>query len=236
MKAVFFDAGNTLLHPHPSVAFVCGIVLQRHGYSTDPKEVERRLGHADAVYEREYRTDDTFWTSEERASELWSRMYATVMRELGLDGDADILGREVYEEFGDSRWWKTYPDVVPGLERLRACGLRLGMISNWDCRLPDLCHGIGISRHFDFILSSANIGLHKPDPRIFEIALQRAGVSAHDAWHVGDHYYADILGARSAGLEPVLIDRTGNGVKADCLVVRDLAELAEEIEHRIQSR
>ncbi len=233
MKAVFFDAGNTLLHPHPSVSEVCRVVLARHGHEIACEDLEPRLHHADELYESRYRSDDTFWTSEERASDLWSQMYAAVLLELGLNGRADVLGREIYDEFGDSRWWKTFPDVIPGLERLKAAGLRLGMISNWDSRLPDLCHGLGISAHFDFILSSANIGLHKPNPRIFELALRRAGIEASQACHVGDHYYADVLGARSAGLEPILLDRNGLAPRGDCLVVSDLLELAEEMEKRI---
>ncbi|RJQ54940.1 MAG: HAD family hydrolase [Actinobacteria bacterium] len=233
MKAVFFDAGNTLLHPYPSVAEVCRRVLSAHGHEFAAEDVERSLHYADEIYERHYRNDDTFWTSEDRAAELWSHMYASVLRELGVNGEADALGRAIYDEFGDSRWWRTYPDVVPGLERLHAAGLVLGMISNWDSRLPDLCHGLGISCHFDFVISSANLGVHKPDPRIFEVALQRAGVSADEACHVGDHYYADVLGARSAGLEPVLINRTGTGVSADCMVVTGVDELAETMERRL---
>lgn len=230
MKAIFFDAGNTLLCPRPSVAEVCRTVLAGHGHDIDVARIDAQLHHANDVYEREYRADDTFWTSERRASELWSQMYATVLRRLGLDGEADLLGRRIYEEFGEVRWWTTYPDVVPGLARLRALGLTLGMISNWDTRLPDICHGLGLSDYFDFVISSANVGLHKPNPRIFEMALGRAGVKAAEACHVGDHYYADVLGARSAGLEPVLINRTERPIAADCLVVTGIEALAGRME------
>lgn len=230
MKAIFFDAGNTLLHPHPSVADVCRSVLTANGYTFDPGRIEGELHHAEDVYERAYQTDDTFWTSEDRASGVWSQMYATVLRELGLDGQAERLGRQIYDEFGDARWWATYPDVVPGLRRLKARGLMLGVISNWDTRLPDLCHGLGISRYFDFIISSANLGIHKPDPRIFEAALARAAVEPSEACHVGDQYYADVLGARSVGVEPILINRTGMPVAADCVVVTGLDELADRLE------
>lgn len=230
MRAVFFDAGNTLLHPYPSVAEVCRTVLATHGYDLDAGRIDAELHCADDIYEHAYRADDTFWTSEDRLSELWSEMYATVLRRLGLNGVADELGRAIYEEFGNARWWATFPDVVPGLLRLKALDLVLGMISNWDTRLPDLCHGLGLSGHFDFVISSANLGLHKPDPRIFELALARAGVTGAEACHVGDHYYADVLGARSAGLVPVLINRTGEPIAADCLVVCGLDELADRLE------
>lgn len=230
MKAIFFDAGNTLLRPYPSVAEVCRTVLASHGFDLKTGDIEAELHHADDMYERQYLDDDTFWTSEARAGELWSEMYAAVLGRLGVNGQASELGRRVYEEFGDARWWATYPDVVPGLVRLQQMGFVLGMISNWDTRLPDLCHGLGISDYFNFVISSANVGLHKPDPRIFEAALGRAGVTASEACHVGDHYYADVLGARAAGLEPVLIDRTGSLKSADCMVVSGIGELADNLE------
>lgn len=230
MKAVFFDAGNTILHPHPSVTAVFSCVLAANGCDLEPRRIEEELHHADVIYEEQYRSDDTFWTREDRTSALWSQMYATVLRRAGVDGQADELGRMVYEEFGNARWWAAYPDVVPGLSRLKASGLALGMISNWDSRLPDICHELGLSGYFDFVISSANVGLHKPDPRIFEAALRRAGVEAADACHVGDHYYADVLGARSVGLTPVLIDRSGELPGADCLVVTGLDELADHME------
>lgn len=230
MKAVFFDAGNTLLHPFPSVAEVCRTVLDAHGHKVDVERIEAELPHADDVYEAQYSADDTFWMSEQRASELWSQMYATVLRRLGLNGRADGLGRHVYEAFGDPRWWATYADVIPGLARLKGLGLALGMISNWDSRLPDICRGLGLSDYFDFVISSANLGLHKPNPRIFELALERTGVGAAEACHVGDHYYADVLGARAAGLVPVLMNRTGLQLKADCVVVTGLGELADRME------
>lgn len=230
MKAIFFDAGNTLLYPFPSVAEVFRTVLAAHGHDVDTGRIEAQLPHAEDMYERQYQADDTFWMREDRASDLWSDMYAAVLRGLGVNGRADELGRCVYEEFGDSRWWTTYPDVFPGLERLKEMGFRLGMISNWDTRLPDLCHGLGLSTYFDFVISSANLAVHKPNPRIFELALERAGVAAPEAFHVGDQYYADVLGSRSAGLVPVLINRTGEPVKADCIVVASLGELADRME------
>ncbi len=90
------------------------------------------------------------------------------------------------------------------------CGLagsQLGVISNWDGRLEGLLGGLGLAKYFDTVVSSACVGLHKPDPRIFELACTRLGVAPEEAAHVGDHHYADIVGATAVGMMPVLIDR-----------------------------
>ena len=103
----------------------------------------------------------------------------------------------------------------------------MGIISNWDSRLEKICFDIGLYRYLQAILSSAVIGLRKPDPVIFEEGLSRLSIQASRALHVGDHYYADILGARSAGIQGVLIDRFGGEEKADVPTIHDLYGLLE---------
>lgn len=224
IKAVFFDAGNTLLLPHPSVEEVCAEVLRSHGLRADPEAIRRGLEKADLYYEERYWEDDTFWASEEEAAAMWSEMYALAMREAGVEPSRE-LGRELYEEFGKGDRWALYPDVMPTVQRLHEMGLRMGIVSNWDVRLPGLCHHLGLSRYLEFVISSANLGRIKPEASIFRAALDRVGVRPEEAVHVGDHYYADVLGARSAGIRPVLLDRTGRAENPDCPVIRSLSEL-----------
>jgi putative hydrolase of the HAD superfamily len=81
---------------------------------------------------------------------------------------------------------------------------------------------MGLDRYLDAILSSASIGLIKPDPHIFQVACERLRVRPERAIHVGDHYYADILGARSVGVNPVMIDRFGTPDVTDVPVIEDL--------------
>jgi putative hydrolase of the HAD superfamily len=97
--------------------------------------------------------------------------------------------------------------VLPAFRRLRQRGLVLGLISNWDNRLSGLVEGLGLASELQTIVCSAEVGLHKPDPRIFELACKRLGVEPEQAAHVGDHHYADIVGAQAIGMRPVLIDR-----------------------------
>ncbi|PKQ37197.1 MAG: HAD family hydrolase [Actinobacteria bacterium HGW-Actinobacteria-1] len=209
LKAVFFDVGNTLLAPFPSVSEVCRQVLAEAGHVHDLSAIDALMPLVDEYYEDRYRADDTFWTDEEETSSVWVGMYSLMCRRLGIEEDAARLARRVYDEFGKPERWAVYADVLPALDRLRVLGLRLGIISNWDGRLVGLLGALGVRERVDVVLSSADVGLRKPDPRIFELACERLGVVPSEAAHVGDHHYSDILGARAVGMTPVLVDRSG---------------------------
>jgi putative hydrolase of the HAD superfamily len=209
LRAVFFDVGNTLLYAEPSVSEVCRQVLAEAGHVRDLHVIDSYMPLVDAYYEERYAEDDAFWTDEERTSSVWVGMYSLLCRELGIEDEAVAIARRVYDEFGRPDRWALYDDVCPAFGRIKAMGLSVGIISNWDSRLVGLLNGLGLGEVVDVIVSSADVGLHKPDPRIFELACSRAGVSPHEAAHVGDHHYADVLGASAVGMRAVLIDRHG---------------------------
>ncbi|MFH1149002.1 MAG: HAD-IA family hydrolase [Actinomycetota bacterium] len=222
IDAVFFDVGNTLLKPFPSLEEVCREVMDRFGIHPSDEELTRGIIAADRYYEERYWSDDSFWANETDASAMWASLYEKMLEEAGVDGDRHLIGRAIYDHFGDGDRWRTYEDVVPVFERLRAVGLRLALVSNWDARLAKLCFDMGLYRYLDSVLSSASIGIIKPDPHIYEVACERLRVEPGHAVHVGDHYYADVLGARSVGIHPVMIDRFGFGQRVDVPVIEDL--------------
>jgi putative hydrolase of the HAD superfamily len=232
LRAVFFDVGNTLLQPHPSVSEVVRQVLAEEGHIHDLRAIDELMPLVDEYYEDRYRSDDTFWTDEDRTSQVWVGMYSLLCRKLGIDIGAEQIAARVYQEFGDPARWRAYPDVEPAFERLKRRGLRLGLISNWDNRLSGLIDGLGLGAQLDTIVSSADVGLHKPDPRIFELACERLGVEPSEAAHVGDHHYADIVGAQAIGMRPVLIDRHAESPawRQGYVVTLDDLECALELE------
>ena len=160
-------------------------------------------------------------------AQFWIELYGLMLGEIGIENDVSDLAAEIYEEFGDGQRWQPYPDVLPTLAKLSDLGYKIGLVSNWDTRLTSLSIDTGLSRYLDFVISSATVGFLKPQPEIFELALERAETEPKDAIHVGDHYYADILGARSVGITPVLLDRNGTVPQADCLVINSLTELVD---------
>lgn len=225
LRAVFFDVGNTLLYPYPSVSHVVREVLEAEGHIHDLAAIDAEMPIVDRYYEDRYREDDTFWTDECATSQVWIGMYSLLCRRLGIEAQAERIASRVYEEFGEPTRWRAYPDVAPALQRLRARGIRVGLISNWDTRLQRIFEGIGLAHMLDTVVSSAAVGLHKPDPRIFELACQRVGVEPADCAHVGDHEYADIIGAEAVGMRAVLVDRHEGATPDRQLFIRTLDAL-----------
>jgi putative hydrolase of the HAD superfamily len=128
------------------------------------------------------------------------------------------LGRPVgVAELMGSIHFEAYPDARPALAALRAGGLRVVCVSNWDFELADVLERVGLADAFDHVVVSALAGARKPDPAIFGAALEAAACGAEEAVHVGDGP-ADVEGARAAGIDVMRIDREGGG---------DLMTLAE---------
>lgn len=120
--------------------------------------------------------------------------------------------------------FEAFPDVVPALTELRGRGLRLVVVSNWDCSLPRWLDGAGVGGLIDGAVSSAVVGAAKPATAVFEAGLELAGCSAAEAVHVGDSLENDVEGARAAGLRAILIQRCGTP-PAEVEAVRSLLEL-----------
>jgi putative hydrolase of the HAD superfamily len=226
-KAVFFDAGNTLLRPYPSVHEVCVEVFGRNGHYASEEDVKCAVALGDIYYEKRYWQDDTFWRSEAEARALWIDLYSYVAGELGITGNRNALAVEIYDEFGYHHRWELFPDVEPVLAELKSLGIKTGIISNWDTRLAGILDKLGMSEYLDFIVSSATVGRFKPDPEIFKMGMRRVGALPEHSLHVGDHYYADVLGARSVGITPVLINRSNTHANLDCIWINDMRSLLE---------
>src|SRR3989304_4634308 len=118
------------------------------------------------------------------------------------------------ERFGRGEVWSMYEDAPPVLRELRARGLRLGIVSNWDTRLRRIVRETGLEALVDFVKISCEGGGRKPNRAIFEAALAAAGAAPHEAVHVGDLYPEDIVGAHEAGLRPVMVVRFGGVLDA----------------------
>ena len=116
------------------------------------------------------------------------------------------------------------------LRRAHERGLVQGVVSDWGTDLVSMLHAHELTLYLDFVVASAAVGSAKPHPDIFRYALARAGLTADDVIYVGDSYVADVLGARTVGIAPVLLDREGKAPAVDCPVVRSLLELIDLVE------
>jgi putative hydrolase of the HAD superfamily len=226
LAAVTLDATGTLI-ASPAMGDIYAEVLSRHGVSVQPADVRRVFP---VVWqELDCRTPpgrDRFTAFPGGARGFWSRLIERLCELLEAATPGPFAAAELYHRFADASSWEVYPDVVPALEVLRARGLRLAVVSNFDERLPGILDGLGLAARLDAVVVSSALGWAKPHPAIFRHALERLGVAPARALHVGDRPLEDVEGAQAAGMRALLL-RRGGDVRGDC---RDLLAAVAAIE------
>ena len=228
IKAFFFDAGGTLFWPYPSVGDIYCEVAFRHGLQAEAAALEK-LFHSHWE-EKDGLASLTNRTGHNEEREWWRALVWDVFSKVGEIKNFDAFFNELYDRFARSEAWRLFPDALPLLKSLKKRGKIVGVISNWDSRLFGICEGLGLTPHVDFILASAAVGVTKPHPDIFKEALKRAGVSPHEAVHVGDSLKDDVWGAQQLGIHAIFIDRKGSrpSFAPNIITIQFLGELSEE--------
>lgn len=214
MKALFVDAAGTLLYPREPVGVTYARAARRRGHPCDPVVVEARFRAAFRARREEPQAED--------GRAFWAPLVAEAV---GVD-DPELF-EELYEWYARPRAWWVDTEALRVLGDLGRAGIRLGILSNWDARLRTLYHRFALDRMFGFLVLSAEHGVEKPDPRIFEIACRVAGVEPHQAVHVGDDLDKDVVGASRAGLVGLHYDddRGWRGVEQELARIRRGASL-----------
>lgn len=233
IEAVTFDATGTLIRT-PHLGGIYAEVFRRHGLDADPAAVEPVI--REVWQELACRTDgstDRFASHPEGPRGWWSRFAERVAERLELPAPSPFATAELFDRFARSDAWEVYPDARDALAHLRAAGLRLAVVSNWDDRLAGVLEGLGLAPYLSAVVVSAAVGYEKPDPRIFLEAARRLGAPPERVAHVGDRRREDVEGALAVGMHPVLLDRSGaargpgRGASETAaeLVIASLAEL-----------
>lgn len=235
LRAVFLDVGDTVMRPNPSWEHVYAMAFEEFGLQVTVEDLQRALR---AAYRHGgWGLEGGFEPSQEATFRRTMEIDQLALAELGLGPMPEAFFRRLSELFMVTSHWHVFPDVYPALNELRQRGLVVGTLSNWVWNLPELLHALDLVRHFDFIAASARIGFEKPHPRIFEWALDKAGVTAAEAIHVGDHPDADVRGALAVGIGAVLIDRwsrhTPDEVPNGVPIISSLTELLPIVDGRL---
>ncbi len=219
LRAILFDVGNTL--HHLDHAWIAGCV-SAHGHLVTAHDVAVAEYHGKAMVDARFRAA----TAEDDASRARSYI-AVILDALAVPtaAQAPVTAALHAENARASLWRVLREDTAVVLAALRGRGLRLAVVSNADGRVAASLARDGLDCHFDAIIDSHVVGIEKPDPRIFRLALDATGAAAHEALFVGDIYEIDVRGARNAGIEPVLIDPLGLYGAVDCRRIAGLAEL-----------
>ncbi len=189
--------------PHPSVGGVYENAGRPFGLTASAPELERAFR---AAWKRQ---SHSVMGDEESSRGWWRNLVEDVFDSVDFHGSRDHCFEAFFTAFARKDAWRLFDDVLPALEGLRAQGVRLGVLSNWDYRLRGLLDEFQLAQYFEVILISSELGFAKPDARIFQLALERAGVSPQEIVHTGDDLELDITPARAAGFRAHLVDRTG---------------------------
>lgn len=225
IKAVFFDAAGTLMRPARRVGESYGVIAAKYGVVVSSAEISERFR---ACFEAAPRLAFPGAKRNELPAlerDWWKRLVAEVFKPWATFTSFDDYFEELFSYFAAPDAWQLYPDVLETLSALKDHGVILDVISNFDSRLVKILDGLGAAPWFDQIILSSEVGFAKPDREIFTVALQRHGLSGHDALHVGDSETNDLHGANNAGLKGVLVDRDNHASPGAHSCVRSLKEL-----------
>jgi putative hydrolase of the HAD superfamily len=219
LRALFFDAGNTLIRMNYQVI---AAELAAHGVTATAQDLERGEWRARA------RLDEALGLAGAVSTETPAtadRYLELILEEVGVREASVVAAMSAWRARYNppvGLWDVAEPGAEAALRLVRAAGLGAAVISNSNGSVRSILEALGLAGYLDFVLDSAEVGVEKPDPRIFRLALERAGVGPHEALYVGDLYSVDVLGARAVGLEAILLDPGGHRGARDCPTARDV--------------
>lgn len=225
IEMVFFDAGDTILHPHPSFAELFSEVCSERGVVVTPQRVQQvQESVAPHLIEFAARSGLEHWSfSSETSRAFWSLVYDGFLRELGITDE--VLSKALLDRFSDKASYMLFDDVVTTLHELSDAGYRLGLISNFEQWLEERLIELEVGHLFDTSVISGHVRIEKPDPRIYELALEQSGVEPSRSVHVGDSLSMDVEPAASVGMVTVLLDRAGRYPECPGIRIDSLKEL-----------
>jgi putative hydrolase of the HAD superfamily len=222
IETLFLDAGGVIVTPNWRRV---SVTLAAHGVDVAAETLER----ADPLARRDLDLGADKHAPDQRRGWLY---FDLVLAHSGVAlspaTTAALADLQAYHD--DQNLWETIPDGVPeALAAFRRLGLKLVVVSNANGRARFLLERLGLARHLAMVLDSHEEGVEKPDPRFFEIAMERSGAAPESTMHVGDLYHVDVEGARAAGIRPMLLDPLDLYAGFECERVRSLDELADRL-------
>lgn len=229
IKAIIFDLDGTLRHSRPSAndgLLDYAIELGVEDLPENRPQAARWAHHywaqsQEMVSDKQsFPDEDLFWENYCRRNLIAYGCSTAQAHEL-----APKIWYIMKKEYNPGDW--VPPDVPGTLSDLQLAGFRLAMLSNRSSNYDEQLETLGLARYFEFALAAGEVGVWKPDPEIFLFALLRLGTQPNETLYVGDNYYADVVGARRAGLRPILIDSDGTFPDAECTIIQNVGDLCK---------
>ena len=228
IKAIFFDLDGTLRHSVPSGGEVFTDYVVTLGLQVNKEARLRAIRWEHLYWASSVDLRDDLLAHSSETEKFWINYSRRRLTALGASPEwSEQVAPKVSKHMGE--FYK--PDsIVPddvrrALPQLKETGYILGVISNRDKPFQDLLRDHGIDEFFEFSLAAGEVNSFKPDPEVFEHGLRRVNLLPNEAIYVGDNYYADVVGARRAGLQPILYDPLNVFPDVDCATIKSFDEL-----------
>ena len=224
IKAVFFDAADTLFYIKEGLGNTYAGPAKKYGVEPDPQELRKAFGkHFPAAPPLAFEAEDR---EELQALEKqwWYDVVHKVYTDVGMFEDFDSYFHDLFEVFRTSAW-EIFPETKEVLARLKTRGYKIIVVSNFDSRVYDVCRGMEILDHFDDFVISSESGYAKPSIEIFQLALNRNSLAPHQCVHIGDNYMNDYVCPTSIGMNAIFLDRDNEHPDKSIAKINDLNEL-----------
>ncbi len=229
---VFLDVGDTLIFArrtmHEAIVAICkkaGLEVEEQFVRENAIEIKPTLGPMTTLDLEAFRA----W---------WMRLYTELLNRCGYPGNIKKAQEELWSIWRSGTALRLFPDTRHSLDTLHRQGYRMAIISNWGDTLETALRSTGIRRYFEKVFGSYSLGVEKPDPEIFRLALREMAVHSRHAWHVGDSMDSDVEGAMAAGIRPILIDYFGkyDGVPPGVPLARSLSDVVQILDGKTQGK
>ncbi len=228
IKAVLFDLDGTLRHHIPAAGDVFVEFTKRIGLriSEEDRIRSEHWVHHYFAHSLEIQADGKLFKDDQKS--FWVNFTKRRLVAMGVSTAQAINLAPQASAYMEEHYKPTVhipEDVFPLLQFLKDSGYALGLVSNRDDPFHDEIKNMKLDSYFKFILAGGEVNAFKPDKLIFDHALKLAGTSAPETMYIGDNYFADVVGARRAGLIPVLYDPGSLFPDAGCAIIKSFAEL-----------
>jgi len=229
IKAVFFDLYNTLVGYDPPKEETQARILKELGVEVTPQSLLRPIMAADDFIYQEHARYSIGKRSKEETVELYTEYHGIILKEAGIEASWELVTGILKKWLKADYKMVLFDDVIPILTQLKERELIIGLISNVDRDIDPLCQQVGLTDWLGVVVTSQEAGFNKPAPQIFRVAMRKAKVRPIEAIYVGDQQQIDVVGANSAGMLGLLIDR--NGFFEDITDSPRISSLAQVVEY-----
>lgn len=223
IQALSFDIGDTLVYDAPTLPERLAEAARNGGLTLDSTRLSAAFRAAEAFAVRRY-VAGVAWDApgalRETVSYLWNSMEMPPLTDTQWAAFASAFAALPVTRY-------VHPEASALLEELGRRGFVLGAISDWEDTLPDVLMELDLLQYFSALSISACVGVTKPDPLLFEDALDQLNLPPESCLHIGDWYELDVAGARAAGMQALLFDWADRRPDADCPRVTSWDQLRE---------